>query len=191
MADTGWKSPATAASVDRDSSPAWSNPSNALAIDTSDASVVVNNLNNTYSDWLRLTNYGLNIPAGAAINGIVAEITRHASNFSLYDSSLRLWDGSAVQGGDKASGVQWPLSEAAVERGSAGDIWSWSGVTPDALNASGFGVQLSVRTTASTDRTAYVGCIRIKVFYTEAATGRIIKPLLPCYIQYNPRMREV
>ena len=55
MSVTSYKIAGTGASADRDGKPAWSNPGRITA---DDASYTNSSTKNTYSSWLRATNFG-------------------------------------------------------------------------------------------------------------------------------------
>jgi hypothetical protein len=79
--------------------------------------------------------------------------------------------GGSVSGDNKAAtSTKWPTTEADASYGGSADKW---GLTPSAaqINASNFGVALSVKNFGATGATASVDCIEVTVTYTEAAGG--------------------
>lgn len=171
MADTGWKTPGTVEDIEKTGA-AWNEVTlaNAEALDSTYASVVIIKGGDSVCHWLRLTNYSADIPPDATIEGIVAENTRYAAAANVItDSSLRLWDGSQIQGEDKASAVYWPASPAAKTYGASDDKWGWSSVSPSDLNNSGFGIQIyMINNDVDNGHFAYLDCIRIKIYYSLA-----------------------
>ena len=105
MADTGWTSPGTAANVDRDGKTDWSNVDYAK-VDNS--SCAADTISTDYNDWLRMTNFGFAIPAGATIDGIeVRHKKAGTSGDQIKDSSLRLRKTAGQVGDDKATATWW------------------------------------------------------------------------------------
>jgi hypothetical protein len=170
MAVTDYKYAGTAANVDRDGKADWNNPDNAKADDANKSST--NNIKNTYSDWLRLTNFGFSsadIPDGSTINGIEFVIKRSVSNDPTYtrtDHALYLYDDGAV-GNNMASGTNWPVSpEAEATYGGATDMCGTSLTQADIVTST-FGIQLSVYSNNSSGSVFAVNSIKIRVYYTE------------------------
>ena len=165
MAVTAYKYAGTAASVDRDTKVAWSNPDYAKADDTSYATNTPGK--NNYSDWLLLTNYGFSssdIPSGATINGIEFIICRHASSSpGCTDSALYLYDDGQV-GNNLASATYYPTSPAEATYGGATNMCGTT-LTQADIVANTFGVRLSV-TPGTDDLQISVDYIKIRVYYT-------------------------
>ena len=178
MAVTDYKFPGTAASVDRDEKVKWETPDNAKADDTNYATS--GGSKNTYTDWLRLTNFGFSssdIPDGSTINGIEFEINRYCDageSFSVNDSALYLYANGQV-GNNLASATKWPTSVEAATYGGATDMCGTTLSQADIV-ANTFGVQLSTLNSA-TSVTAYVDYIKIRVYYTESGGGGIVVPV--------------
>ncbi len=170
---TGTTTPATnagtGANVPVTGTADWANPGYITADDTNYASV---NLSGSIltSGYLEGVNYGFNIPSNATITGIVVTIGRHESGtrvgyFDVRDSTVRLLKAGVITGNNKAaSGTEWPTSPpVAASYGSTSDLWgaTW---TPEDINASNFGVVLSVIT--DVNRIAYVDYMQISITYT-------------------------
>ncbi|MEX0649952.1 MAG: hypothetical protein WD200_03050 [Candidatus Andersenbacteria bacterium] len=143
---------------------AWSSPENITANDGTDAAV---GLSNSTSQYLKATNFGFDIPAGATIDGIVVEVEKYANAVNIFDARARIVKGGVVGSTDKASGTQWDNGTPTIVSYGAGttDLWgeSW---TADDINASTFGFVIAA-TTTGTFRVALVDFIRITVYYTR------------------------
>jgi len=172
MAVTGYKSPGTAASVDRDSKQLWSDPDGAKA----DGGGVADSFpdKDDYSDWLRLTNFGFDtgdIPSGATIDGIELKID-HLSIITataITDSALYLRKTSGQVGDNKASGSDWPTTEETVTYGGATDTWNASLVDTD-IRSTDFGSDLSIFNDEFGGGGS-VDWLQIRIYYTEAGTA--------------------
>jgi len=121
------------------------------------------------SNYLKVTDFGFNIPAPAEIKGIEVLIERHTSTgvgTLIQDSSVKIVKGGVITGNEHAdTGVDWPTTDAVKTYGSNSDLWmtTW---TPADINSSGFGAALSV---IDTGNTANVDVIQIKVYYDLCA----------------------
>jgi hypothetical protein len=173
MAVTSYKNPGTAASVDRDGKTAWTNPTNAL---TDNASYATFTAKSTYSDWLRLTNYGftnVDIPDGSTIDGIELSVQRYngGAATSCEDSAFYLRKTAGQVGSNYATATEWQrTTEQTVVYGGATDKWGTTWTQAEILS-SDFGLDLSAYTTST--GWAYVDVIQIRVYYTEAAVSFI------------------
>ena len=148
----------------------WSNTGGITANDNNSASVDVGAGRYRLTNYLGATNFGFSIPAGATINGIEVSIGRYSDGGPgdrNMDNIVRLVKGGTITGDNKANdGVNWPTAEEVATYGSSTDLWdeTWS---PSDINASNFGVVLSVENTNSRSyRMAYVDYIQITVTYT-------------------------
>lgn len=143
----------------------WTSPGNAVS--SNDFYAVCSLTGGTTSHYLRATNFGFTIPAGANIDGVVVGVERkNSSSLALTDASVRLYTGSFV-GSDKATATQWPLTDTYEDHGGPTDVWGAT-LTDSIVNASSFGVGLAVIgnfTDASVDH------IRITVYYTAVPAG--------------------
>lgn len=172
MPDTGWKSPGTMASVDRDGEVEWDTPDEAKG--QNDDYAQCNISKDTYSDWLRATNFSMGVPTDATIVGIEVQFDRYCqvlSDTGVHDSSLKLRKTSGQIGDDKASAVRWSATDDDVYDvyGASDDTWN-AGLLYTDVNSADFGVDLSgFNEQALADRYAYVDHIQIKVHYTEEA----------------------
>jgi hypothetical protein len=115
---------------------------------------------------LRASNFGFAIPAGATITGVVAEIERNAGNNNRHSEHtvMLLVDGSEA-GTNKSDGSTIPQAKAFKSYGDADDAWGLA-LTPDIVNASGFGVSFKIIRDANNATTTSVYRIRMTVYYT-------------------------
>ena len=161
----------TGTNVDRSSGPSWSNPGN---ITTALAPFTTVSLGNSASDYLQATNYGFNIPTNATIKGIQVTINRQSnsnnSGQSIHDDVVQLIKGGVITGGDKATSADWPTTLGQATYGAVNDLWgtTW---TPAQINASNFGVALSIESESNQNRTGTVDYIQVTVTYLEVAAN--------------------
>jgi hypothetical protein len=139
----------------------WFPPGQALVSDDLYASV---SPGGSPTEFLTTTNYGFSIPSAATIVGIQVAIERHASNTNaISDTTVQLVKGGiTLVGTNHALAGKWPTTDTVATYGGPADLWgtTW---TPTDINASGFGVGLSVDDTAMT---AAVDVMTIQVFYS-------------------------
>ena len=178
---TDWKYPGTTANVDRSSKVGWINTDNAKADDTSYASCDV--AESTYGDWLRLTNFGFsadNIPTGATIDGIEIVISRYGKNLFEYgghkDSAIFMRDSTGQVGDDQAdTGTTWPLTNPADATYGAADDVMGTTLDLDDVEASTFGIDISVANTNLATQPCWVDYIKIRLTWTGPESVTSIK----------------
>jgi len=144
----------------------WGNPGYAIASDDSRAGCNEGNPPGA-THYLKATNFGFAIPAGAQIDGIKVEAEiKHSSANAAYDNSIKLVKAGSYVGDNKARGssVYWPTSDTYVTWGGETDLWgtTWS---VDEINNSGFGVGISGAFSPANSYGA-IDHIRITVYYT-------------------------
>jgi hypothetical protein len=147
-------------------SQAWSNPGNITADDGSVASVTLPGPHDL-SHYLKATNFGFAIPAGAIITGIVASVERSSDGVVQIDSEVRIVKGGVIGSTNKAIGTLIPGSLTLQDFGGVTDLWgeTW---TPADINASNFGFVYAGA--EGTFKTISVDQMKITVYYT-ANTG--------------------
>jgi|GEM_PF-2506144 hypothetical protein len=94
--------------------------------------------------FLKATNFGFAIPAGATIVGIEVKFERFAlitNNAGLDDLAVRLLKAGVLTGTAK-SGVPWSSTKSIDTYGSSSDLWGAT-LTPSDVNNANFGVVLS------------------------------------------------
>lgn len=169
MATAGPSSPGTLADDSSFGTIAWTNPGNAGASDSSYATATSAGLN---SHYLKATNFGFSVPAGATITSIKVDVLRKQDNSfggDTVDVVLKLVKGGAVTGNDKHSASSWPTSDATASYDYSLATWGVA-LTPADVNASDFGVVLAVNTSAGlgANPIAYVNLVQVTVTYTPA-----------------------
>lgn len=148
---------------------AWSNPTN---IEANDSSYATSSPTSGLTNALVASNFGFSIPAGATINGVQVDITRHASALNTFKDSLVKLTANAGTGvitgcANKASASNWGTSDADVSYGGSADTWSISAanLTSSVVNGSGFGVVFEGAWVIGTP-TASVNYISVTVWYS-------------------------
>jgi len=167
------KSPGTVVDDSAVGAIAWSNPDNAKVSDNAYATIYLASGGGTqYSHYLKATNFGFAIPAGATINGILVEDECKATNNDatnyVQNAVVRLVKGGTVQGDTKFDPNFMPLSDAYRSIGSSTDKWGLELSAGD-VNANDFGVvfEATIRSDSGWPAiTGYIDHIRITVYYT-------------------------
>jgi hypothetical protein len=141
-------SPGTAASVPSGGTVVWASPDNAKTYGDSTPAGASNIPPQDSSHWLELTNWGLAVPAGATIAGIMVTVRNRAEGGSTNDGQgrivVQLLKNSAVHGNAKAIGTMpndwnWYVYSG----GGSSDLWGGTWTQADII-ASGFGVRMKV-----------------------------------------------
>lgn len=141
---------------------------------------VDNNLYATYSftaageltSTLAVTDYSFGVPAGATIDGVVAEIAVFANNNPyVTDYSIKLTkDGSTAVGTNQSTSSYLSTSESYVTYGSSSSLWGTTLSVSD-VNSANFGVACQWTLATGTSKTVFVDHVRMTVYYTAAASG--------------------
>ena len=152
---------------------AWTNPSNALTTNATNATAALTSANNT-THCLQLTNLGLSVPSNATITGITVNILRAGGTASatVKDQSIQLIKGGTASGTDKATATTWTTALTTATYGTSSDLWGLT-LTPADVNAANFGLNIrAARVTGSP--TAKVDYAEIIVCYsTPSSSGPI------------------
>ena len=175
MVDTGFKNPATASqTINGLGSIAWTTIDNIFTSNDLWAINVLPPLTATFS--LEATNFSMNVPADATIDGI--EVTIERRNFVTVDVGIdqfvRLMKSVPTQVGDNlASLVLWTVPDVIITYGGPTELWgtTW---TPAEVNSSGFGVALSALHGAKVDQGMLVDHFQIKVYFSIANGPQIM-----------------
>lgn len=177
MATAGPNAPGTMADDSAVGTRTWATPDNAK-VDDGTYTQWNNTSGGTWtSHYLKATNFGFAIPAGATINGVTAVIQRLITytDGSTYvrDGTVKIVKGGTVSGDNKAAtGTSWTTSPVDASYGGAADLWGLT-LTRDDVNASTFGFVLSAILSDAPDYepTVRVDFMSMTITYTEAGGG--------------------
>ncbi len=166
MASEGPNSAGTGADDAGFGTPAWASPGSVTVSDNFSASVLLAAAGNSH--YLKATNFGFAIPAGATIDGILVEWDKSKMiGGTVVDARARIVKGGTVGSTDKASPDTWPDADAYASYGGAADLWGETWTDAD-VNAADFGAVLAANGDTG-GGTATVDHCRITVYYTAAA----------------------
>lgn len=159
--------PSTGATATGIGTIAWTTPGNATALDATYAVATSIPITTGASNWLQVTG-GLAVPGGATILAVRVEIVAKAAAVtSLSMNSIKLIKAGTISGNDLASSNtnQFTAADALYSYGNSSDpLWGLT-LTASDVNASNFGVALSIKNTAASTRTASIDYVRIIVAY--------------------------
>ncbi len=119
------------------------------------------------TNYLKATGFGFNVPANAAIGGVVVEVEHSAKNLitSIKDKSIKLVKGGSIVGQNRVLSPNFlSTSDDPKQYGSSTDMWGVT-LTPDEINGSDFGVVVAYE--AFQADTARVDNIRITIHYSS------------------------
>lgn len=183
----------TASSAYLSSDSPWTTTDNAKT--SNDAYAVCNLASfsfDQYSYILLLSNFSFDIPSNSSIDGIVAQIekkkTGDTSEWFVVDDLIRLWDGSAFIGNNKADSSDWSTSDEIVNYGDTTDLW---GLTPTAsdINDNEFGIAIVANfidlDPSILDIQANIDHAELTIYYTP---GGLPSPILPQYRRKRQRL---
>lgn len=125
------------------------------------------------TNYLKVTNFGFNLPPSATICGIQVQIEKSASSLlfgsTIRDDKVHLVKNNVIQTADnKASGSNWTGTESYRTHGSNSDIWNNTWMPSD-INSSGFGVAISanIRAFVTALPSARINHIQMTVYYID------------------------
>lgn len=172
-------SPGTIANNNGVGTAAWSNTGNVGSDNNSRASGSFDS-STDLSQYLHCTNYGFSIPSGQEILAIQVIVTGRvtsaaASGGDILDNRIRLIKGGSIGTHDKANattgnyGMWFEATAAAGDQARCYgdtilDLWADTWTHTD-INASNFGAVVAVKGTSTTNLTAEIDNVRIRVKY--------------------------
>lgn len=158
MASTGNVFPTSGTSVDRAGATAWTNPGNVVSDNTTDTTSAVP------TDYLVCTGFGFTIPIGSTINGVTVrvEASETGTGSSNYIPQLISAATPTLIGSAKSAVTVNGTTKVISTNGSTSDVWGAS-LTPDIVNAAGFGVALW---STDTTNTLLIDYVTIAIEYT-------------------------
>lgn len=168
---TATASPGTLTSDSGVGSVAWTNPSNASSSDDSRATATIFT---SQTHYLKTTNYGLSVPVGATIDGIVVTVEKQQDksvgmgNGRVDDAAVRIVKGGTIGSTDKSKTNDWiDASDTDSVYGDSSDKWGETWTVSD-INSSGFGFAISCVEDNFDNCDALIDHIEITVHYTES-----------------------
>ncbi|KKM15813.1 hypothetical protein LCGC14_1692250, partial [marine sediment metagenome] len=144
----------------------WTTPTKASSQNDDYTYVSFTTSTETTSDWLRLTDFGFNVPLGANIDGIKIEIDRSATvASSITDGEIYLRKTSGPIDNDMANSTTWDIVDFYNDYGNSTYLWgvSW---TPVEVNSQDFGLDIYINYTGSSPTDAKIDHVRITVYYS-------------------------
>ena len=168
----------------------WDSPVNALTDNNSyatmsNAALLIGGTVRS-SNFLSVKGFGFNVPPNAQILGVEVEIRKASSDNSgsnfTRDLNIKLLKNNQVTGTNHANtGVNWPITETAFTYGANTDLWGVT-LTPADVNASDFGVAISVESRAAglllPTVISYIDQVRIRVSYQVNAVTTVSYSLI-------------
>ena len=120
-----------------------------------------------YSRYLMAANFGFSIPAGAAINGVKAEMLRMTNaSPAIGDTIVQIFTPGFL-GTNHASPMPWTPAPVYITYGDSIDLWGLS-LSADTVNLPGFGFRVMIRNGSSSTSLSpsSVDHIRMTVYYS-------------------------
>lgn len=167
MSDTGLKYVASAANVAGVGAVNWSNPSNAVGNNVTDATNASADLSGPAQSKYLIGTFSLGLTGADTVVGVVAAVrwwsTKNDSQAPT-DTVVKLVKNGTVGGNNKAVGGELPQSGAwSTDRGANNDTWGLSFVGTDTM-----GLAVSIQGQDPTD-SAYITAMRVTVYYTTSS----------------------
>ena len=177
ISSTGLTSPGTITDDNAVGTETWSTVSNAGASDNSYTTCSPNTTGVDQSHYLKCTNYSYAITSSAILGVqlcVERKSNKNTASDMVYDTVVKLVKGGTVSGnnltgGGAASGDRWATTEQNMFYGGAGELWGNTLAESD-IEASNFGVVLSVTMENDAATVASVDAIKLEVFYTPSVS---------------------
>ena len=154
----------------------WANHENALVDDTTYAIFSAGSTYaSKYSYYLKIQDFGFNVPSTATISGAAVSIRRYAAYGSASipaygrDTYLKLVgaDGTPQGTSHADTSTLYGTTAETVVYGGATDTWGLT-LTPDIVNDADFGVALSCYICSySSGNTIFLECIKMALYYDD------------------------
>lgn len=131
----------------------------------------LNNGSSSYTDYIHVNKFLLDVPLDAIITGIQVDVERSDPNQNTADYSIRILKYDIVTGDEKSTGEAYAASDTYRTFGGNGDLWGevW---TPEMINDNGFGVAIAAQridgNPGQTD--GRIDDITITIFYDQPST---------------------
>lgn len=131
----------------------------------------LNTGSNSYTDYLHVNKFLLDIPLDAIITGIQVAVERSDPNQNTADYSIRILKYDMVTGDEKSTGEAYAAIDTYRSFGGNSDLWGelW---TPEMINDNGFGIAIAAQridgNPGQTD--GRIDDITITVFYDQPST---------------------
>lgn len=160
-------------------SAAWSSTSNITADDGSPADASTFGFGGD-TQYLKATNFGFSIPAGATIDGVVATWEARVDSGSTTIIEAKLVKGGTISGTDQSSSESVTSSWTMINIGSSSNLWGTTLSVSD-VNNSGFGCVFRTADVPFAATGHLVDVVKMTVYYTtssgaSAGTTRIVMP---------------
>lgn len=131
----------------------------------------LNTGSNSYSDYLHINKFMLDVPPTAIITGIEVKVERSDPDQNTADYSVRILKYDIITGDEKSTSDPYPASDAYKTYGGPTDLWGefW---TPDMINDNGFGIAISAQRIDGTSGTTSgrIDNVNITVYYNDPST---------------------
>jgi len=165
MPNTGAINPGTI------TAPGWTNPNNAKVSDNAYAVITIGD---SSSATISATNFGFSVPTTSTILGVVVTFECKETTFAAAqnDQSVRLIKGGSASGSDKGGTHFLALTDTVFTYGASTDLWG-NTLTPADVNASNFGVTVTINSSPADD--CNVDAFTMTIYYD----GGSIKRMLP------------
>ncbi len=147
---------------------AWANPGNITADDAAAAQVGFLGTIGAQTHYLVATAFAFAIPLDLPIRGVEALINEQANRASACTGvEIKLVKAGLIAGTSRHTGAFVPTSEAVATYGGPADLWGLS-LTPQDVNAAGFGVALRYDINTALSTVLLIDQVRLTVYAGDA-----------------------
>jgi hypothetical protein len=126
---------------------------------------------NSYTDYIHINKFQLDVPVGKIIKGIEVTVERSDPDQNTADYSVRILKYDMVTGDEKSNGAAYSATDNEITFGGPTDLWGevW---TDDIINDNGFGIAIAAQRIDGTSGTTSgrIDNVTITVYYEDVST---------------------
>ena len=131
----------------------------------------LNTSSNSFTDYIHINKFQLDVPAGKIIKGIEVTVERSDPDQNTADYSVRILKYDMITGDEKSTGAAYTATDNEITFGGPTDLWGevW---TDDMINDNGFGIAIAAQRIDGTSGTTSgrIDNVTITVYYEDVST---------------------
>lgn len=146
----------------------WVNPNNALIADNVFATCTYP-FNDSYTDYLRVENFGFSIPLTATITGLQMSVKGKITSNTCSIDSMYLWDGVNQLSSISNPSITFNTTNTTYTYGTSTGLdpqWNLLSLAPSVVNSAAFGVSFTIYGSSVAGQSVQIDAVSFKVFYT-------------------------
>ena len=131
----------------------------------------LNTGSNSFTDYIHINKFQLDVPTGKLIKGIEVTVERSDPDQNTSDYSVKILKYDIVTGNEKSTGITYTATDSEITFGGPADLWGevW---TDDMINDNGFGIAIAAQRIDGTSgpTSGRIDNVTITVYYEDPTT---------------------